>query len=131
MSRSQSPRARSAGTGTTTADEPAPEDLLALLDAEYAQSILAAIRSDAKPARTLAEECGASRPTVYRRLNGLEDAGLVESEVAYDADGHHRTVFRATLDSLTVDIGETLSVTVRRSGPDRPEIREPSPEPAD
>lgn len=131
MSRSQPPRARPAGTGTTTTDEPAPEDLLALLDADYTQSILAAIRSDAKPARTLAEECGASRPTVYRRLNRLEDAGIVESEIAYDADGPHRTVFRATLDSLTVDLGENLAVTVSRTGPECPEARGPSPEAAD
>jgi len=104
------------------------EELLELLDANYTQAILEAIRTEPKPAGALAEECDASRPTVYRRLNSLRDAGLVETGMAYDADGHHRTVFEATLESVTVDVDdEGLTVTVetsaagerpaRRSGP--------------
>jgi DNA-binding IclR family transcriptional regulator len=104
------------------------EELLELLDANYTQAILEASRGEPKSASDLAEECGASRPTVYRRLNSLQDAGLVETGMAYDADGHHRTVFEATLESMSVDVGdEGLSVTVetnpterrppRRSGP--------------
>jgi predicted transcriptional regulator len=56
-------------------------------------------------AATLAEELDASRPTVYRRLNSLESAGLIKSTVALDADGHHRKRFHVVVDSanLTFD----------------------------
>jgi predicted transcriptional regulator len=50
-------------------------------------------------AATLAEELDASRPTVYRRLNSLESAGLIKSTVALDADGHHRKQFHVVVDS--------------------------------
>jgi len=115
---------RSTPTGPTERELPA-EDLLALLEADYTRTILAAIRSDPKPARALVEECGASRPTIYRRLNSLQDAGLVESRMAYDPDGHHRTVFESTLERVAIDVTDDgLSVTVittdrntsRRSG---------------
>lgn len=106
--------------------EPADGDLLELLDAEYTRDIIEAIREEPKSARRLADECGASRPTVYRRLNTLQEAGLVESELAYDADGHHRTVFEATVETLSVDVTDDgLSVTVNTGGSDRDAHRPP------
>jgi len=90
------------------------EDLLELLDADHTQTILAETRTDPRSARALADACDASRATIYRRLNRLEDAAIVESSIRYDADGHHRTVYEATLESVTVDVtdaGYALSVT--------------------
>ena len=108
--------------------ERAPTDLLALLNAEYTQSILETIRAEAKSARAIAEECGASRTTVYRRLNALEGAGFVDSTMTYDADGHHRTVFETTLETVSVDVTrDGLSVTVTTSDADRPSTRAPRP----
>jgi len=96
-----------------------PTVLLELLDAEYTRSILEAISSDAKPARAVAEECGASRPTVYRRLNALDDAGVVDSGTVYDGDGHHRTVFEATLEAVSVGLdGDGVSLTVATTDSD-------------
>jgi len=103
-----------AGVETDSNEHPSPGEFLALLDAEYTQDLLTAVQAEAKSARALAEECGASRPTVYRRLNRLDDAGLVESSMAYDADGHHRTVFEATLDRFVVELDDDgLSLCVR------------------
>lgn len=104
--------------------ETEPGELMALLDANYTREILAAIREEAKSARALTEACGASRPTVYRRLNSLQAAGLVAEDMRYDADGHHRTVFEATLEGLSVAVTDDgLSVTVRTDEPDGPETR--------
>jgi AcrR family transcriptional regulator len=100
-------------------DEPelSPAELLALLDAEYTRAILAAAGQRARSARAIAEEVGASRATVYRRLDSLQEAGLVETGMQYDADGHHRAVFEATLETLSIDVtGDGLSVTVTTSG---------------
>jgi len=108
---------------------PAPAALLELLDADHTQTILAETRDTPRSARALADACGASRATIYRRLNRLEDAGIVDSGMRYDADGHHRTVYEATLESVTVDVtddGYSLSVTTdsgASTAPDPPRLR--------
>ena len=81
------------------------ECFLDLLSDTYAQQILTTLADCPTAAATLAEELDASRPTVYRRLNSLESAGLIESTVALDADGHHRKRFHIVVDSanLTFD----------------------------
>jgi len=81
------------------------ECFLEVISDTYAQKILIALADRPTAAATLAEELDASRPTVYRRLNSLESAGLIKSTVALDADGHHRKQFRVVVDSanLTFD----------------------------
>jgi hypothetical protein len=39
-------------------------------------------------------------------LDRLQRAGLVEGTMAYDADGHHREAFRATVERATLELGE-------------------------
>jgi DNA-binding transcriptional ArsR family regulator len=88
-----------ANDGTLPADADADE-LLALLSDDYARCVLEAILDEALPAREIADRLDASRATVYRRLDRLESAGLVESSMSYDPDGHHRQRFRTTLDRV-------------------------------
>ncbi len=81
-----------------------PEAVVDLLTDEYARQILRAVTGEAKPACELVELLGVSRPTVYRRLDDLEDAGLVEPAMSFDPDGHHRREFRAAFEELTVTL---------------------------
>lgn len=81
-----------------------PDTLFELLDDEYVQRILAEIETTAKSGRELAETCDASRSTVYRRLNRLEDAGWVETRMALDRNGHHQTLYEASLDAVRVEL---------------------------
>lgn len=81
-----------------------PEAVVDLLTDEYARQILRAVTEEAKPACELVELLGVSRPTVYRRLDDLEDAGLVEPAMSFDPDGHHRREFHARFDELTVTL---------------------------
>ncbi|WP_276274005.1 ArsR/SmtB family transcription factor [Haloarcula litorea] len=121
--------AHATGTGDAageTDDRPSTE-IIECLNAEYAQRILEAVRAEAKPAREIADECGASRTTVYRRLNALQEAGLVETEMRYNADGHHRTVFEASFESLALEMtadGLTVSILADddESSLDRPQL---------
>jgi Fe2+ or Zn2+ uptake regulation protein len=41
-----------------------------------------------------------SRATVYRRLDRLESAGVLESSMRIDLDGHHRKRYRVVVDRL-------------------------------
>jgi DNA-binding transcriptional ArsR family regulator len=83
-----------------------PDELLAVLGDDYARRIVAALGDESLPARAIVDRLDASRPTVYRRLNRLEDAGVVASAMDYDPDGHHRRRFRVALDGLTLSFDD-------------------------
>jgi DNA-binding HxlR family transcriptional regulator len=87
---------------------------LSLLDDEYARELLTTLTAGPMRGRELAARCEASRPTVYRRLNSLESAGLVATETSVDPDGHHCKEFRLVRDRLTVRI-EDGAITVTAS----------------
>ncbi|WP_254522275.1 ArsR/SmtB family transcription factor [Natrinema caseinilyticum] len=80
------------------------DDLLAVLAAEYTTEILAALSEDPVPAREIAESSGASRPTVYRRLNRLEAIGAVETTTVPSPGGQRRKVFRLALEEVEVSL---------------------------
>lgn len=52
--------------------------------------------------KTLGEECDASLPTVYRRVDRLIACGLLAERTEVVADGHHFSKYEARLDRLTV-----------------------------
>jgi len=83
-----------------------PEELLSLLSDDYARSILKTISEQGRPARKIAERTDLSRPTVYRRLNRLEEAGLVDTRVALHSEGHHRQHYIATLSEVQLSFEE-------------------------
>jgi Fe2+ or Zn2+ uptake regulation protein len=56
-----------------------------------------------------------SRATVYRRLDRLESAGILETSMCIDPDGHHRKCFDVVVErmqlafdseGLTLEVGE-------------------------
>ncbi|WP_324662271.1 ArsR/SmtB family transcription factor [Haloarcula sediminis] len=101
------------------AAERSPAELFGLLDDEYAREILACLVEEPKSARAIGDACDCSRPTVYRRLERLCDAGLVASSMQYDADGHHRKVFRSRLAGVSVELtGDGWTVAVDAVGSD-------------
>ena len=81
-----------------------PSEVFALLDDEYARTILTATSIQPMSAKTLSEECDASLPTVYRRAERLVECGLIEEGTQLADDGHHYSVYEARLDRLTVDL---------------------------
>ncbi len=96
-------------------DEDADE-LFALLDDEYARSILIATSVEPLSADALAERCDASEPTIYRRIDRLETFDLVESTQQLDPDGHHYKTYAARLERVTIDLDDgDLTVAVDRT----------------
>lgn len=83
----------------------AADDLLALLGDEYACDILRALAEGPLPARDLIERHGMSRTTVYRRLDRLTDAGIVDSRLRPASDGHHRREFHLAVDEIEFQVG--------------------------
>lgn len=88
-----------------------PEALLSLLSDDHARAILKIITGDPLPAREIAERLDLSRPTVYRRLNQLEESGAVSASLSYDPDGHHRQQFQTDLDQVVLSVdGDSISI---------------------
>lgn len=78
--------------------------LLAVLAEEYTTEILAALDTGPVPAREIADETGASRPTVYRRLNRLEAIGALESTMVPSPGGQRRKAFKLVLEAVEVPL---------------------------
>ncbi|THE64404.1 ArsR family transcriptional regulator [Salinadaptatus halalkaliphilus] len=86
------------------ADDCDPAAVFALLDDEYARTILAATSQQSMTATELSDQCDMSLSTVYRRTEDLETCGLLETRTEIDADGHHTAVYSARLERLTVEL---------------------------
>jgi predicted transcriptional regulator len=56
-----------------------------------------------------------SRATVYRRLDRLESAGVLESSMRIDLDGHHRKRYRVVVDRLQLCV-ESDGLSLEASG---------------
>lgn len=85
---------------------PDTDAVLGLLGDEYVCDILRALADGPRPAREIADACGMSRATVYRRLERLTAAGLVDSRFSLETDGNHRQHFRLVVDALELRVGD-------------------------
>ncbi|OYR91278.1 transcriptional regulator, partial [Halorubrum sp. E3] len=80
------------------------EELLNLFGDEYTRRVFEAVSEQPRGGRAVAQAADVSRPTAYRRLNELQDAGLVTSECYVASDGHHREQFSASAQHLSVSL---------------------------
>ena len=103
-------------------EDPALGEVLSLLSDEYARDILAAASEKPMSAKELAEECGMSEPTVYRRLDQLRDHDLVEERTKIETGGNDYKLYAATLSGFSVRLedGTFDSSLERASGPSFP-----------
>jgi len=53
-------------------------------------------------AKELTKALDISQPTISRRLRTLTECGLVTEETKFDPDGHHYSVYRPSLEDVTV-----------------------------
>jgi DNA-binding response OmpR family regulator len=86
------------------ASDDTASDVLDALGDEKARRCCAVINGDAKSAREIANLTGYSLPTVYRRLNTLRQAGLIESRTQIDPGGDHYEAFTTVAERVTVDL---------------------------
>lgn len=101
---------------TVFADEQSNEvdcdGMLDILSDEYVQEIIEVLSNESScVARDIAEQSSMSRPTVYRRLNTLQDIGLITSETKIDPDGHHREAFALTETDFELTLNAGISIS--------------------
>ena len=86
------------------ADDDTANDVLDTLGDEKARRCCSVLWGEPKSAREVANLTGYSLPTVYRRLNRLVQAGLVESRTTIDPGGDHYEAFAATTERITINL---------------------------
>jgi DNA-binding transcriptional ArsR family regulator len=100
------------------------DEYLELLGDEYARRILSEIMDEPRTGREIIDRTGISKPTVYRRLNRLEAAGLVTDGLELDLDGHHCKRFRAVVETIDFEFSEHgISVSIDTDSQSRPTDR--------
>lgn len=82
-------------------------ELLELLGDEYTRCVLQTVVEQPRTGREIIDAAGVSKATVYRRLDELQDAGLVEAATKIDPDGHHRKQFSAVIERLNFEFTES------------------------
>ena len=93
------------------------ETLLDLLGDEYACRLLVALDGEPLSAADLVERCEMSRPTVYRRLDRLTDAGLVDATCSPSASGHHHQEYRLAVETVAFSLSaDGIDGDLRDSG---------------
>lgn len=95
------------------------DELLALLEDEYARAILTETSDQAMSANELSDRCNASVTTIYRRIDRLIACGLVEERLQPQPDGNHFREYAATLArfSVTFEDGERHLELEQREAP--------------
>lgn len=100
-------------------DEADADEILALLDDQYAQVILQQTRNKAMSAKEISEICDISISTVYRRTERLIECGLLAEQRVAQSGGTHYSLYEARLDELTVrltDDGFEITVSEKATG---------------
>lgn len=99
----------------TVDEEPSVDTVLDVLHDEHARAILEATSQEPMTAKALERHCDASRTTIYRRLERLEELDLVEEQTRPRPDGHHDTLYVATLDECRLRLRDgTFAVDLSR-----------------
>jgi predicted transcriptional regulator len=102
--------------------QPVPAtEILELLGDEYTRRVLQAVVERPRTGREIIEAADVSKATAYRRLDELQEAGLVEAETKIDPDGHHRKQFCAVIERLDFEFSgpeftATMQTESRESG---------------
>lgn len=98
------------------------EEVLDTIGDEHAREILAAISMEPQSAKVLAEECDLSLPTVYRRLEILEEHDLIKNRTLVADDGNHYKVYECNFNSTVISLEDDeyrVRIYRRENLPDR------------
>ncbi|WP_135664013.1 ArsR/SmtB family transcription factor [Halorhabdus rudnickae] len=104
------------------ADDRPIEEVLDTIGDEHARHVLAGVSKQAKSAKELSEQLDLSLPTVYRRLEILQEHDLVSDQTAVADDGNHYKVYESNFESTVIRLeDDEYQVRIYRSEnlPDR------------
>jgi DNA-binding transcriptional ArsR family regulator len=104
-------------------DEEEPiEEILDTIGDKEARRVLASISQEARSAKELADQLDLSLPTVYRRLELLQEHDLAKSQTLVGENGNHYKVFECNFDATVISLDDDVyNVRIYRTDnlPDR------------
>lgn len=89
--------------------EAAPENLQAVigaLDSRRSRDLLGLLGERAMTASEMAARTDIPRSSLYRYLNGLVEAGLVEESIRLDRSGGHETQYARLADGVVISMSD-------------------------
>lgn len=107
-----SPARAKQGTDRTEDTTLSGTELFELFGDEYTRRVYRAVAAQPRSGRAVAEAADVSRPTAYRRLNKLRDAGLVRTEMMICDGGHHKERYEAVAESASVSLDDGIEATI-------------------
>jgi DNA-binding response OmpR family regulator len=87
-------------------------DVLDVLGDQKARNLFSHLVERSATAKELGEATELSLPTVYRRLNALHQAGLIEEQLRVDTEGNHVKAFTASAGWVGIDLVDGFQVEV-------------------
>lgn len=94
-----------------------PKTVFDVLGNEHARQILALASVEPVSADDLADHTDASQPTVYRRVNVLQEYDMLREETQLDEEGNHYKTYRTTLEEVRFGVengGFTVDIELRQ-----------------
>ena len=82
------------------------DDLFDVCASEDVRQILAATNVRSMSGQDLADICGRSLATIYRRIQAMEDYDLLSEELTRDPDGTQYNEYRSDLNEITINVDE-------------------------
>lgn len=87
-------------------------DVLDILGDQKARHLFSHLVESSTTAKELGKTTGLSLPTIYRRLNTLSQARLIEERLRVDAEGNHVKAFTAEAGQVSIDLANGFEVDV-------------------
>ncbi|GAA0313154.1 ArsR/SmtB family transcription factor [Halarchaeum salinum] len=81
-------------------------DLLDALGDARSRAVLAALNDEPRSAKELADALDVSLPTVYRRLDTLEESDLVTAQMTVADDGNHYKRYACAFSALSIRLDD-------------------------
>jgi len=106
----------------SVAEDRTIEEILDTIGDQNARRILASISREPKSVKDLAADCDLSLPTVYRRLETLEEYDLVTDRTQVTEDGNQYKIYESNFASTVIALqDDQYSVRIYREEnlPDR------------
>jgi DNA-binding transcriptional ArsR family regulator len=97
---------------STTEDEPVLQDVLDALDDPACRTILTHL-DEPMTAKELADACAIPLSTMYRKLDLLNDASLVNERTEIRQDGQHTSRYALAVEEIRITLDETQRVDVQ------------------
>ncbi|RQG92381.1 winged helix-turn-helix domain-containing protein [Natrarchaeobius chitinivorans] len=86
------------------ADETPIEEILNTIGDEHARTVLASVSRKSGSAKELADRLDLSQPTIYRRLDVLQEHDLIKERTLVADDGNHYKEYRCNFDSTVISL---------------------------